>query len=146
MEGREEVVDVTLGSLEGESLDALEGLGVLDGESEEGEEGQDDEEEHLRTNPGRMQEVDNSQGTTLRRTSYHSMRNRGVPYFEEMVENSRLGRIKRQKGGHTSFDGRTTVHWEVVEIEGDDGSISTVMDTSTESEAGGRNKRQKLDA
>lgn len=72
--------------------------------------------------------------TTSRATarSLQRMRNRGLPYFEEMVENSRLGRIKRQKGGALSADGRTTVEWEIVEIgngdsaggEGDDAGAS----------------------
>ena len=34
-----------------------------------------------------------------------------------MVEDSQLGRIKRQKGGHTSSDGKMTIEWEVVEVD-----------------------------
>lgn len=47
----------------------------------------------------------------------------GVPWFEEMVEGSALGRIKRRRGGGTSQDGRIRVEWEVVEFDGgeDDG-------------------------
>jgi len=48
------------------------------------------------------------------------MQGRGLPYFEEMVENSRLGRIKRRKGGHTSADGMRRVEWEVLEIGAED--------------------------
>jgi hypothetical protein len=40
---------------------------------------------------------------------------RGARWFEELVEDSLLGRIKRQKGKHTSTDGRTREEWEVVE-------------------------------
>lgn len=69
------------------------------------------------------------------------MRNRGIPYFEEMVENSRLGRIKRQKGGHTSQDGRTTVQWEVVEI--DNSEPSTGEETAVDNGGSARAKRQK---
>ena len=46
---------------------------------------------------------------------------RGKPWFEEMVEGSELGRIKRRRGGETSADGSTKIEWEVVEIGGDDG-------------------------
>ncbi|PSN66590.1 hypothetical protein BS50DRAFT_369204 [Corynespora cassiicola Philippines] len=46
---------------------------------------------------------------------------RGVPWFEEMVENTRLGRIKQQRGGHSSRDGSVRVEWEVMEwTEADD--------------------------
>jgi hypothetical protein len=48
-------------------------------------------------------------------------RNRGAPWFEELVEDSRLGRFKQQRGGHTSHDGSVKVEWEVMEwTEGDD--------------------------
>ncbi|KAF2662596.1 hypothetical protein K491DRAFT_700352 [Lophiostoma macrostomum CBS 122681] len=46
---------------------------------------------------------------------------RGAPWFEEMVENTRLGRIKQQRGGHSSRDGSVRVEWEVMEwTEADD--------------------------
>lgn len=46
---------------------------------------------------------------------------RGIPWFEEMIEGSELGRIKRRRGAETSADGSTRIEWEVVEIGGDDG-------------------------
>ncbi|KAF2470898.1 uncharacterized protein BDR25DRAFT_325230 [Lindgomyces ingoldianus] len=46
---------------------------------------------------------------------------RGAPWFEELVENSKLGRLKKQRGGHSSRDGNVRVEWEVMEwTEGDD--------------------------
>ena len=54
---------------------------------------------------------------------------RGVPWFEEMVEGSELGRIRRRRGGHTSRDGGTTYEWEVVEIGGDEAD-STATNTT----------------
>lgn len=50
---------------------------------------------------------------------------RGIPWFEEMVEGSELGRIKRRRGGETSVDGSTRIEWEVVEIGRDDGDGDT---------------------
>lgn len=45
---------------------------------------------------------------------------RGTPWFEELVENTRLGRFKQQRGGHSSRDGTVRVEWEVMEwTEGD---------------------------
>lgn len=46
---------------------------------------------------------------------------RGSPWFEEMVEHTKLGRFKQQRGGHTSQDGSIKVEWEVMEwTEADD--------------------------
>ncbi|KAJ4292784.1 hypothetical protein N0V90_009447 [Kalmusia sp. IMI 367209] len=46
---------------------------------------------------------------------------RGAPWFEEMVEHTKLGHFKQQRGGHTSRDGNVKVEWEVVEwTEADD--------------------------
>jgi len=113
----EEWMDVTLGSLWSESLNVLEKLGWLDDESSEEEEGSSD---------GR-----------LARPTAGSMRNRGMPYFEELVEDSRLGKIKRRRGGHVDADGRE-VQWEVTEVvEGD-----AVMEGMAE--AGNGNKRLKM--
>lgn len=42
----------------------------------------------------------------------------GAPWFEETVEGSALGRIRRTRGGEISQDGRTRVEWEVVEFDG----------------------------
>lgn len=45
----------------------------------------------------------------------------GLPWFQEMVEGSQLGRIgKSRRGGGDSADGRTRVEWEIVEF-GDEG-------------------------
>lgn len=65
----------------------------------------------------------------------HGMSGRGVPYFEELIENSRLGRIRRQVGGHSS-----RLQWEVIKtvVGSDDGPISTGDDQSPK-------KRQRLD-
>ena len=53
---------------------------------------------------------------------------KGAPWYEEMIEGSELGRIKRKRGGHDSADGRSKVTWEVVEYnntETGDTSTST---------------------
>ena len=51
---------------------------------------------------------------------------RGSPWFEEMIEGSRMGRLKRRRGGQISSDGSTRVEWEVTEFDGgepDEGSV-----------------------
>lgn len=64
--------------------------------------------------------------------------------FEEMVDDSRLGKIKRRSGAHVGVDGRT-VEWHVVELEGEDGGGDAVMgDGVISAETGNGNKRLKL--
>jgi hypothetical protein len=113
-------MDVTLGSLWGESLNLLGELGWLEEESSE-------------------EEVEGRGERVVRRTA-GSMSNRGMPYFEELVEDSKLGKIKRRRGGHVDAEGRE-VQWEVTEIEGgDDGDA--VMESVVE--GGNGNKRLKM--
>ena len=129
--GGSQWMDVTLGSLWGESLGVLEGLGWLnDDVSSNG-----DEEEEIATSGPRG---------ILRQSAARSMSNRGLPFFEEMVDDSRLGKIKRRSGAHVGVDGRT-VEWHVVELEGEDGGGDAVMgDGVISAETGNGNKRLKL--
>lgn len=149
------MVDVTLGSLLNESLEKLESLrlyGDLDEESESGlvrdDEEKVDDQTHSPVNEANVGGMDGPPAATApssmqrRPVVRHQMHGRGMPYFEEMVENSRLGRIKRQKGGHTSADGTRSVEWEVVEIGGED---EPMADTGGVTTTGDRNKRQRLD-
>lgn len=108
-------MDITLGSLLDESLRELETLGVL-ADSDEDEVGTPADDDDLeRADVPMSSDTETLQIRNLQ--APQPMRNRGMPFFESMVENSRLGRIKRQKGGHTSRDGRRTVEWEVVEMD-----------------------------
>jgi hypothetical protein len=44
---------------------------------------------------------------------------RGAPWFEDMVQHTKLGRFKQQRGRHS--EGRVQIEWEVTEwTEGDD--------------------------
>ena len=43
---------------------------------------------------------------------------RGMPWFEDLVEDSALGRVRRRRGGHQSHN--ESVEWEIVEVGGDD--------------------------
>jgi len=83
-----------------EDLEQLEELGLLQ---------QEDEAESDTVSP----ESQGDRAAPLRGVSH-----RGAPWFEEMIENSPLGKLKRQKGGHTSGDGSVMVEWEVVEFTG----------------------------
>lgn len=151
-------LDVTLGSLLNESLEKLEALRILpDADSDEesstaGAEGMIrgatiNDEDHIPTNEESAGGVDAPHLAHVRTSTReamqppHNLRNRGIPYFEEMVENSRLGRIKRRMGGHTSEDGTTSVQWEVMEIGGAEND-QPMTDVSAPPAP---NKRLKLD-
>ncbi len=93
-----EWVYVSLGSLRSRSVEALETAGFLSGNRERDE------------------------NTNITRTG-HGRELRGTPWFEEMIEGSELGSMKRNRGGQTSADGRTKVEWEIIEFGGDDGEV-----------------------
>ncbi|KAF2808342.1 uncharacterized protein BDZ99DRAFT_464222 [Mytilinidion resinicola] len=95
---------LTVGSLLDEDQELLGELGYLPGDSS-------DEEPAI---------VRGGQGQGERAVA-QAERARGTPWFEELVEDTRLGKFKKQKGGHVSRDGSVRVEWEVVEwTEGDD--------------------------
>jgi len=62
-----------------------------------------------------MERVQNGRGTE------------GLPWFETLVEGSRLGRMRKSSGKRQSRDGRFQVEWEIVEWngEGDEESLGT---------------------
>ncbi|GIZ42282.1 hypothetical protein CKM354_000555700 [Cercospora kikuchii] len=142
-------LDVTLGSLFNESLDKLEALSITpgsDSDEEEGSlEGTDTGLRRTRLDDRQAGAASHSEGVPIPvRTSrtnqrLHRLNDRGVPYFEEMIENSRLGRIRRQVGGQTSRDGTSSVQWEVIE---------TVIGTNDDDDpipiGGSSPKRQRL--
>ncbi|MCJ1355322.1 MAG: hypothetical protein MMC33_005313 [Icmadophila ericetorum] len=108
-ENREEAewVCVSMGSLESDSLQVLNEAGVLP-KVETVDTRTTSKEGHI--NLGELQG---------RRET------RGQPWFEEMIEGSELGRLRRRRGGQTSADGRTKVEWEV-----NDYSMDEVGDAS----------------
>lgn len=95
-----------MGSLLDEDQEILGEMGWLPGDSS------DDETAVTRNAPAESRLVERF---------LQPPRVRGAPWFEEMVENTGLGRFKKQRGGHTSRDGNVRVEWEVIEYtEGDD--------------------------
>ena len=101
---------MNLGSLRSESLERLQDAGFLAASEDTSSERTDEADSSLGTTKQSAAVTQQSQGREVR----------GVPWFEEMVEGSDLGRIKRRRGGKTSADGRVQYEWEVVEIEGDE--------------------------
>ncbi|KAJ5747070.1 uncharacterized protein N7511_008766 [Penicillium nucicola] len=66
---------------------------------------------------------------------------RGIPWFEEMVEGSRLGRLMRSRRGKgVSDDQSTSVEWEISEWH-DDGSGFVRQESESTSRSTGKRKR-----
>ncbi|KAF1998598.1 hypothetical protein P154DRAFT_564568 [Amniculicola lignicola CBS 123094] len=107
-----EHICLTVGSLLDEDQGLLGALGLLPGDSSDDDSGA---AEGPSTGSAR------SANTASRTVARASPQGKGAPWFEEMVENSRLGRFKQQRGGHASRDGSVRVEWEVMEwTEADD--------------------------
>ena len=99
-----------MGSLNGSDLRDLEDLGVLPTEALEDAENDKEKIENAVSFAG-SNTVDGSG-------------NEGLPWFESMVEGSRLGKMKKSNGQRQS--GRYKVEWEIVEWtdDGEGGSTS----------------------
>ncbi|EEU46127.1 uncharacterized protein NECHADRAFT_100184 [Fusarium vanettenii 77-13-4] len=92
-------INLTLGSLLREDLRDLEDMGLIPEESEQ----QRTASEQTAERVGR---------STALRQSY------GVPWFDGMVEGTRLGSMRRSQGVRQSQNGRVRVEWEIVEFSG----------------------------
>ena len=158
-------VSVTIGSLHGDDQRTLEDLDLLPGSSEDEEE--DDEEEE----PESEEEVDDevpasrhpvpasSTATAappsssvvvptfgseplLTRSTRHGTAS-GIPWFEEMIEGSRLGRVmKGRRGMGVSDDDSTKIQWEVSEWH-DDGTGGAVRQMQSSSSSYSRDSSGK---
>ena len=132
-----EYIHLTLGSLLREDLHDLEDLGLIPADGDQGEQKEDTPEEETKhvtaaTGPTR---------STVLRQSY------GVPWFDGMVEGTRIGNMRRSEGVKRSRDGRVKVEWEVIEYTGPDepGDSDVVMSSATTSNPSKR-KRESIDA
>jgi hypothetical protein len=87
-------INLTLGSLLREDIRDLEDMGLIP----------EWEEDAVQA----VESTEASKGTALR----HSF---GVPWFDGLVEGTRLGNLRRRQGIETSPDGQVRVEWEIVE-------------------------------
>ena len=103
-----EWIYVNIGSLRKDSMERLEDAGLLPSVESE-------DDEVVQTSSGGKKQIANlGQGREVQ----------GTPWFEEMIQGSELGRIKRRRGGGTSSDGHTKVEWEITEFESSDGDVA----------------------
>lgn len=96
------MISVNLSNLRGESLGVLAAMGLLPTIADGEDGGADGERGDVRKREGEGEGV---------------VEVRGQQWFEELIEGSELGRLRRKPGGQTSKDGKTRVEWEVVEWE-----------------------------
>lgn len=81
--------------------------------------------------------------TDISRT-FHRGTAGGIPWFEEMIEGSRLGLLMRQRRGMgVSHDKSTSIEWEVSEWR-DDGSGGLLQESEdSNGQATGKRKRER---
>ena len=111
-ESRQEAdyVRVNMGSLRSSSLELLQDAGFLQASPE-----------HSRSPSSPREKIKTGQKENQKtELAAQSREVQGNPWFEEIIEGSELGRIKRRRGGRVSKDGRERVEWEVVEVGGEE--------------------------
>ena len=109
---------MTLGTLSSDKLRNLEGLGVLPREA---------------TAEYSVHEPNDNDDKIDAAISADSAvlveRNQGLPWFDTMVEGSRLGNMKKSMGVQRSRHGNVRVEWEIVEWTADDEGSGTPNST-----------------
>lgn len=103
-------IALTLGSLREQDVGELEDMGLFRG-GDEGEDGGEAEGSRAATPTA-------AGARQLRREVFGPLQvaeGRGAPWFERLVEDSRLGAITRTRGGYEASDGSWREEWEVLE-------------------------------
>lgn len=147
-------MSVTVGSLYGDDQRALEYLNLLPESSDEEEEEEDEEAPEVEpagsvtripasSSPPRSSVVVPSFGNepSISRRYRHGTAG-GIPWFEEMVDGSRLGRLlKSRRGVGVSDDRATRVEWEINEWRDDGAGEEVYVQSSSSSHSTGKRKR-----
>ncbi|OJD28955.1 mss4-like protein [Diplodia corticola] len=113
-------ISLTLGSLREQDVRELEDMGLFhhNGDAEAGI--MSAPASRAATPPGGQQQ----RQPRLAREVFGPLQvtpGQGAPWFERLVENSRLGTINRTRGGYAADDGSYREEWEVVEFANDEG-------------------------
>lgn len=94
-----EFINLTLGSLLREDIRDLEDIGLIP------QDGDEDAPSGSETAPA---------ATPTTRTALQQ--SFGVPWFDGLIEGSRLGNMRRSYGTRRSRDGQTSIEWDIVEF------------------------------
>ncbi len=109
-------INLTLGSLLREDLRDLEDMGLIpdasDTDEQEKEEQGEGSGQQLSAGRQATSAAARPSRSTALRESY------GVPWFDGLVEGTRLGKMRQTRGVERSQDGRVKIEWEVFEYHG----------------------------
>lgn len=120
-------IQLTLGSLLTEDLHDLEEMGLV---GEDDEEDEVDAMDIVPTTPAAAAAA--ADLSLIGRDFTH------IPWFDSMIQGSRLGNVRTSKGSRQSRDGSVRVEWEVTEWTVDD------EDEADSSEAAAAGKRKRV--
>ncbi|RMJ23554.1 hypothetical protein PHISP_05565 [Aspergillus sp. HF37] len=141
-------MSVTIGSLFGDHQRLLDDLDLLPEESDEEISPTEDRgvEEVRRSPPSAASAWEVALSSARDQPSLSRRYRRGnaggIPWFEEMVEGSRLGRLlKGRRGMGLSDDRSTAVEWEVSEMRHDDSDQQAWAISSSSSQVTGKRKQ-----
>lgn len=139
-------MSVALGSLLGDDLRMLEDLQILPLEDDSSEESLiESVPTDLVTRA--MDLAPTAAPSSSSRISYRSGTLSGVPWFEEMIEGSRLGRIMRSRRGiGISEDDSTTFEWEISEWQDTDTGRQPTRVLTSVATGNGKRKAEDLTA
>lgn len=132
-----EFIHLTLGSLVQEDLQDLEDMGLIpdepSDESDEGDKPNSQAQHRASVSPP-------NKDVALRQSF-------GVPWFDTLVEGTRLGQMRQTKGIQQAQDGNVNIEWEVVEYSdtGDGDGDEDVEMVSAHSTASGKRKLGERD-
>lgn len=128
-----EFIQLTLGSLVNEDLGDLEDLGLLPSSDDEADKPQ---------GPVTPADTAGMVAHDVREVVLRPGRETigGLPWFDTLVEGSRLGRLRHRKGSGRSRDGTVRVEWEVVEYTEDDSGNDTPRSGKRKYDEGEENK------
>ncbi|KKK22534.1 hypothetical protein P175DRAFT_0529984 [Aspergillus ochraceoroseus IBT 24754] len=111
-QGESDYMSVTIGSLRGDDQRMLEDLELLP-TSDESEESTAEPNSSSQSSTVAVPSAGLESGLTR---TYREGTTGGIPWFEEMIEGSKLGRLmKTRRGVGVSDDQSTTIEWEVSE-------------------------------
>ncbi|KAJ5596881.1 hypothetical protein N7450_003339 [Penicillium hetheringtonii] len=155
-EPREEAsfMSVAIGSLFGEDQRALEDLDLLPDDLDEDEQEDEDDDDEVEAEVSESALAPSMASSSVVVPSYAGTggisRNfrhgtaGGIPWFEEMVEGSRLGRLMRaRRGMGMSSDKSTSIEWEVSEWHDDGGSGFLQQESETRGYRSTSGKRKR---
>jgi hypothetical protein len=130
-------IHLTLGSLLREDLQDLEEMGLIPEES--------DEEEDANKEPESEKKQQQQQITTAPNKSDVLRQSYGVPWFDGLVEGTRLGNMRRKHGIRHSGDGNVRVEWEIIEYSDGSGNSQDDEDVNVDMPTPGSNSKRKRD-